>query len=104
MESKHGMTVDDEELRSELKRLGNQIFKLLPMWEEGLDWRRTLDTIFIEVVGLSDMLPSQHELLPLVAKLNGLRHTDDLEFWEYRRTIFECCSLMAKIGRAQDVS
>ena len=39
-----------------LKRLTNQIYKLLPSREEGLDWQFPLDTIIEELSGMNILM------------------------------------------------
>jgi hypothetical protein len=85
--------ISNQEVSENLTRLCNGIFKLLPMKEEGVDWIKPLETITIEILGLKELLPELN-LFTLACKLEGLRHMEDIEFPLYRRTIFECCSLV----------
>lgn len=84
---------------SNLNRLCNQTYRLLPTREEEGNWIKPLETLYIELLGLSDLLqPQQSELLTLVSKIDGLRvGGEDIDFLLYRRTIFECCGLINKI-------
>jgi hypothetical protein len=43
--------------------------------------------------------PNLENLISLVFKLKGLEQLDD-NFMAYRRTVFECCSLIDKIKRS----
>ena len=38
MELKSDITIDDDVIRRDLERITNQIYKLLPNREEGIDW------------------------------------------------------------------
>ena len=81
---------------NELKKITNQIYKLLPCREEGGDWQLPLQTCIEELIGLNLIAIDQQEILsPLLCKLQGLfiliRPED---FYLYRRTIFECLALM----------
>ena len=49
---KYGFQIDNTAIITELKRLTNQIYKLLPSREERLDWERPLTTILEELVGI----------------------------------------------------
>lgn len=86
-------------LKDNLYRIGNQIFKLLPMREEGKDWEKPLETLIIEVVGMSNLFSDQKVLLTLSCKLEGLKDSKDVDFFLYRRTIFECCSLIEELKK-----
>ena len=79
-----------------LKRLTNQIYKLLPNREEGGDWQTPLTTIIEELAGMNKLLfDQQHVSFSLLCKLKGLFDLADEEnFFLYRRMIFECLSLM----------
>lgn len=92
--------IDDDILRFNVKRLTNQVYRLLPAKEEGSDWVKPLETCIIELLGLGDLFPDQPKFLMLVSKLDGLRvFKDDIEFALYRRTIFECCGILNKIEK-----
>lgn len=90
---------DNAAIINNLNRLCNQIYKLLPIMEEHKDYVKPLETIIIELSGLSGLLDNQNDmLLSLVCKLKGLyEEKDNIDFSLYRRTIFECCNLVNKI-------
>lgn len=99
-DDKETYPIDDDILRFNVKRLTNQIYRLLPAKEEGSDWIKPLETCIIELLGLGDLFPDQPKFLMLVSKLDGLRISkDDIEFALYRRTIFECCGILNKIEK-----
>lgn len=93
----YNIDVDCEAVKGNLYRLGNQIFKLLPMREEDKDWKKPLETLIIELLGMGNLFSDQKEILSLVSKLEGLKDSSDIDFFLYRRTIFECCSLINHI-------
>ncbi|AXF52479.1 MAG: hypothetical protein [Caudoviricetes sp.] len=99
MELKYGILINKEIIEKDLKRLTNQIFKLLPEREENLDWQSPLDTIILELAGMHRLLIDQHEILfPLLCKLEGLSIlTKPSDFYMFRRTIFECLGLINKV-------
>lgn len=79
-------------------KMGNQVFKLLPLREEGGAWLKLLDTIILETTGMQKLFPKNQNLLVLLAKLKGIRELSfDMDFMDYRRSIFECCTLITKI-------
>lgn len=79
-------------------RLKNQIFHLLPLNEEGEDWLKPLNTIILEVAGLSNLFPEDVKIFELLSKLEGMKaQGKDIDFQWFRRIIFECCSLAQTI-------
>lgn len=99
-DNKETYPINDDILRFNVKRLTNQVYRLLPAKEEGSDWVKPLETCIIELLGLGDLFPDQPKFLMLVSKLDGLRVSkDDIEFALYRRTIFECCGILNKIEK-----
>ena len=44
-----------ESLHINIKRLTNQLWKLIPMRENNEDWRKQLDTVLIEIAGLNEL-------------------------------------------------
>ena len=45
---------------------------------------------------MASLFPDKKNLLALVSKMEGLKNSDP-EFTLYRRTIFECCTLVNKL-------
>lgn len=103
MMTRYGSELDGSAIRENLFRIGNQIFKLLPLREEDKDWQKPLDTLSLEVLGMSSLFPDKKDLVSLVCKLEGLRVAGaDMEFYAYRRAIFECCSIVDRLkGQCQ---
>ena len=90
--------INNDIINTNLNRIQSQIFKLLPMREEGLDWQKPLETLAVELLGMQKLFPQVEDLVSLVCKLLGLLDKDKEEdFYLYRRTIFECCGLVNKI-------
>lgn len=96
---KYNAEIENEAIESNLKRITNQIYKLLPNREEGIDWETPLTTIMEELSGMDRLLIGQHEVLfCLLSKLEGLFVLiNEEDFFQYRRTIFECLSLMSSL-------
>lgn len=86
-------------LQENLERIRGQIFRCLPVYEEGGEWRKPLETLVVELLGIHSFLPENKELLSLICKLEGLRvgTEEEIDFLLYRRTIFEACGLISKI-------
>lgn len=93
---KYDLDIKESAIKSNLKRITNQIYKLLPNREEGVDWETPLTTIMEELAGMDRLLLDQHEILfSLLSKLEGLfMLINEDDFFLYRRTIFECLGLI----------
>lgn len=96
---KNGAYIRNTAIVENLKKLTNQVYKLLPNREENIDWETPLNTIIEELSGMDKLLIDYHEILfPLLCKLEGLFDlTGDDDFFSYRRTIFECLNLLSSI-------
>lgn len=96
MKIKYNVAFDINVINKNLKRLTNQIYKLLPSREEELDWESPLNTIIVEFAGMDRLFIDRHDILfPLLCKLEGLfTLTQEEDFYAFRRTIFECLSLV----------
>ena len=79
-------------------RLTNQLWKLIPMKENEEDWKKQLDTVILEIVGLKEILILNATLTQLLSKLEGLREYE-ISFVSYRKTVFEAISLLQEYGR-----
>ena len=97
--NKYNLEVSQESFNINLKRNINLIYKLLPMREEGKEWDKTLETVIEELVGMNRLLVDlQSSLFPIICKLEGLYSlTDSEDMSLFRRTIFECLSLLSKL-------
>lgn len=98
---KYGIYIKEDSISRNLKRLTNQIYKLLPEREENIDWQKPLDTIIIELIGMDRLLIDFHDILfPLLCKLEGLSIlTREEDFQLFRRTIFECLNLIGTLRK-----
>ena len=95
----NNVEIDNLAICSNLKRLINQVYKLLPNREENIDWENPLKTIIEEFAGMVHLMPDQQEIIfSLMCKLEGLFTLNgENDFFEYRRTIFECLNLIQEI-------
>lgn len=101
---KYDVDIQNEAICANLKRLTNQIYKLLPNWEEAIDWRKPLTTIIEEIAGMDRLFLDHHVILfSLLCKLEGLFTLEDFgekekeNFFIFRKTIFECLSLVSNL-------
>ena len=82
---------------SDVNRLTNQMWKLIPMREHQEDWATQLNTLIIEVAGLGSLSSNADEkFLILLSKLKGLQ-VEETSFPIYRKTVFECISLLREM-------
>mgnify|MGYP003305720464 CR=1 FL=1 len=95
---KYDIKVEIETIDNSLKRITNQIYKLLPAREEGLDWIKPLTTIIEELAGMDRLIALfDNELFLLLCKLEGLFTLEDKDsFYIYRKTIFECLEIISE--------
>ena len=94
---KYDIQIQNNSIKDNFKRITNQIYKLLPNREEGIDWQTPLTTIMEELKGIQRLLNKESEVsfFSLLSKLEGLfTLTEEDDFFLYRRTIFECLSLI----------
>lgn len=98
---KYNINFSNQAIEHNIKRIINQIYKLLPMREQKKDWKKPLQTIIEELVGLKRLLKGQEQsFLILLCKLEGMFIlTEEEDFSLYRRTIFECLSLLGELKK-----
>ncbi len=93
MITKYGFEFSREEIKKEIVRLTNQLWKLIPMRENGEEWDKQLETVIIDIAGKNEIFICNSHFLQLLSKLEGLRLVD-VEFSIYRKTVFECINLL----------
>lgn len=95
--SKYDMEFSCESFETNVTRLTNQLWKLIPMREHGEDWGKQLDTVILEIAGLGKIFYQMPLFLQLLSKLEGLKEYIELDFSIYRKTVFESLSLLQEI-------
>ena len=68
------------------------------MRENEEDWQNQLDTVIFEIAVITEIFMSNDILMQLLSKLEGLK-VIDTSFELYRKTVFECISLLQGFGR-----
>ena len=98
---KYNIEFDNENINKRLQFLINQVYKLLPTRQEGLDWEKPLQTIMEQLAGMHRLMNNYSKIyLPLLNKMEGLYSlTKQDDFSCYRRIIFECLQLMNILQR-----
>ena len=95
---KYSLDVDKEVICRNIDRLTNQVFKLLPSREENGDWKTPLENIILELVGMDSLLGHNAIFFSLMCKLEALLTlTEEDDFLMFRKTIFECLSIMNRL-------
>lgn len=95
--TKYNFDFQYEEIDANVRRLTNQLWKLIPMREHEEDWPKQLDTVILEIAGLNEIFIAPH-FLQLLCKLEGLK-VQDTNFELYRKTVFESISLLQELNR-----
>lgn len=96
MVNKYNIEFSKEEIKDEVIRLTNQLWKLIPMWENNEDWNKQLESVIIDIAGKDEIFLHNSHFLQLLSKLEGLR-VEETEFIIYRKTVFECINLINEV-------
>ena len=70
--TKYNFDFQYEEIDANVRRLTNQLWKLIPMREHEEDWLKQLDTVTIEIAGLNEIFEGP-QFLQMLCKLEGLK-------------------------------
>ena len=63
LNNKYNIEFNKEEIKQNVQRLTNQLWKLIPMREHEEDWQKQLDTVILEIVGLNEIFIATPQLL-----------------------------------------
>lgn len=74
-------------------KLRNRYFGLLREFEQGREWEKFLDSIFLELYDFSEENRTP-AYLALIAKTSALRY---VKYEYFRRLIFDCMDLISKV-------
>lgn len=94
---KYNIDFTKEVKQQDLKRLINQLWKLIPMRENEENWIEHLNIVIEEISGLVSIYKDQTEGLILLSKLEGLTSEVCNDFMIYRKTVFRCIDLLAQV-------
>ena len=96
---KYNIDIEEDAVKENLNRLINQIYKLLPNREENIDWIKPLENIIEEFSGMKELIIGNSALMfQLLCKLEGLMLlTNEEDFGLFRKTIFECLTLVGNL-------
>lgn len=93
---KYEIEFSQEIIQKTIRRLTNQLWKLIPMRENDEDWYKQLQTVTLEIAGLNELFISP-TFLQLLSKLEGLQ-IKEVSFELYRKTIFECINILQELN------
>ena len=96
LNNKYGIEFEKEDIIKNVQRLTNQLWKLIPMREHNEDWQKQLDTVILEIAGLYEIFVGS-SFLQMLSKLEGLK-VQETSFELYRKTIFECISILQELS------
>lgn len=99
MISKYEFDFPSESINKNIIRLTNQLWKLIPMFENEEDWGKQLNTVIIEIAGLNEIFILNPLFLQILSKLEGLKVTSEVDFSIYRKTVFECINLLQELKK-----
>lgn len=85
-----------EVVAKNLARLRKQIWKLLPMKENGEDWIKQLNSVKLEIAGMSVIFSNNSKYLALLAKLEGLKFEED--FQVFRKGVFDAITFLGELN------
>ena len=101
MPNKYNILFEPEEIKNEILRLTNQLWKLIPMRENDEDWNKQLETVIVDIAGKDEIFLHNSHFLQLLSKLEGIR-VEETEFNIFRKTVFECINIINEVNRNED--
>lgn len=97
---KYGVEIEKRTIKERIRKIINQVYKLLPIREQGKNWQKPLQTLIEEISGMSRLLLIEEDMFFLIlCKLEGLftlTRKEDMEL--YRRIILESLQLLNALG------
>ena len=105
METKYdNLSINKEAIFDDLKRLVNQVWKLLPMRENNENWKKHLEGVILEFIGLQEIfVEDELDFLIVISKLEGIKNSE-IDFFQYRSEIFSIIHILGdkKNGLTRD--
>ena len=98
MKNKYDIEIPESVFNKNIMRLTNQLWKLIPMRENGEEWQKQLKSVKLEIVGLNEIFIQNPLFLQLISKLEGLEIVD-ITFFDYRKTVFEAINLLQEVSK-----
>ena len=102
MFNKYNINFTQEEIQNEILRLTNQLWKLIPMWENNEDWNKQLETVIVDIAGKDEIFLHNSHFLQLLSKLEGIHVEENIEFNIFRKTVFECINIINEVEKNEN--
>ena len=84
------------QIAAEKKYIRSSIFKLLPYKEESYEYLNEYFNSVLQLLkGFNKVSGNQPEMVSIISKIAYAQDVED--FSEYRKAIFDCCSMVDKI-------
>ena len=100
---KYDLEFYSNEIKQNVNKINNKIFKLLPNREEGGDWKTPLQNLILEITGMKILWIDQPNLFSLLCRLEALQTlTEEEDFLAFRKLIFECLGICNAIKKCLD--
>lgn len=94
VKNKYGYKITTENMIQYLNAIKNNVYKLLPLREEGSEWEKYLNSLLeLELKGCEDLFTDVN-FIALISKLDSLH---DKNFYLYRKGIFESLKIIDKM-------
>lgn len=94
---KYGLSIKSQVISSDVNRLTNQLWKLIPMRENEENWKGHLEAVILEIAGLKELMQKEElNFIILLSKLEGLQYPS-VSFETYRAAVFKCISLLREL-------
>lgn len=94
VKNKYGYKITTESMIQYLNMTKNNVYKLLPLREEGNEWKKYLTSLLeLELKGCEDLF-SDVNFIALISKLNSLHNKS---FYLYRKGVFESLKIIDKM-------
>jgi hypothetical protein len=93
----NGLSFSESEVKNNIRRLINKVWKLIPMRENNEDWKKQITYVVVEFAGLQELFKDRIHLMEVISKLEGLK-TAETDFMEYRSLVFSILSLLGSIN------
>ena len=100
--NKYNINFTQEEIQNEILRLTNQLWKLIPMWENNEDWNKQLETVIVDIAGKDEIFLHNSHFLQLLSKLEGIHVEENIEFNIFRKTVFECINIINEVEKNEN--
>ena len=94
--TKYNFEFTKSAMQANINRLTNQLWKLIPMRENGENWNSHLAALMVELIGLGEIYNNTPVFISLLSKLEGIQKAET-EFLIYRKVVFESISLLREI-------